>query len=192
MVNPHIFYYLCNRIPEGTSVSSLFLAPVLAAAGKKAIDMTDKKAIEQFIEKDLEGTPYFLVGVNVTASNEIKVEIDSFENVDIDFCIALSRRIEEEFPREPEDYELEVGSAGLTSPFRVRKQYEKNLGNEVEVLSRDGKKYTGILAEAGESEFAIVSTVKEKPEGAKRPVEVTRQFRFPYDTVNSVKYILRF
>ncbi len=154
--------------------------------------MTDKKALEHFIEKELEGTSYFLVGVNVTASNEIKVDIDSFESVDIDFCVSLTRRIEDEFPREPEDYELEVGSAGLTSPFRVRKQYEKNLGNDVEVMARDGKKYTGTLTEVGEEGFTIESTVKEKPEGSKRPIEVKKEFKFGYDAVNSVKYLFKF
>lgn len=154
--------------------------------------MIDKKLLEQFIEKELEGTDYFLVDLNVSSANEIKVEIDSLGSVDIDFCVQLSHRIEEEFPREPEDYELEVGSAGFTSPFKVRKQYEKNIGNEVEVLARDGKKYTGILAEVGDLDFAIVSTVKEKPQGAKRPVEVTKQFRFAYETVNSVKYLFKF
>jgi len=154
--------------------------------------MIDKKALEQFIESDLADSPYFLVGVSVTAANEIKVDIDSFGSIDIDFCADLSRRIEEKFPREPEDYELEVGSAGLTSPFRVLRQYEKNIGNKVEVLARDGKKYTGILAEAGDSEFSIVATVKEKPEGAKRPVEVTKEFKFRYDAVNSVKYVFEF
>ncbi|MDE7437611.1 MAG: ribosome assembly cofactor RimP [Muribaculaceae bacterium] len=154
--------------------------------------MIDKKALEQFIEKELEDTSYFLVETSVTADNVIKVEIDSLDSVDIDFCIDLSRKIEAEFPREPEDYELEVGSAGFTSPFKVRKQYEKNIGNEVEVMARDGKKYTGVLQEAGDSDFAILATVKEKPAGAKRPVEVTREMRFTYDAVNSVKYLFKF
>lgn len=154
--------------------------------------MIDKTALGQFIDKEIADTGYFLVDITVTPSNEIRIEIDSMESVDIDFCINLSRRIEEEFPREPEDYELEVGSAGLTSPFKVRKQYEKNLGNEVEVSARDGKKYTGVLQEAGETDFAILATVKEKPEGAKRPVTVEREIRFPYDAVNSVKYLLKF
>ena len=96
--------------------------------------MIDKKAIEQFVEKELDGTQYFLVGVNVTGANEIKIDIDSFESVDIDFCVSLTRSIEERFPREPEDYELEVGSAGLTSPFRVRKQYEKILATKLRFL----------------------------------------------------------
>ena len=154
--------------------------------------MIDKKALEQFIEKELEGTSYFLVETSVTADNVIKVEIDSLDSVDIDFCIALSRKIEAEFPREPEDYELEVGSAGFTSPFKVRKQYEKNIGNEVEVMARDGKKYTGVLQEVGDSDFAILATVKEKLAGAKRPVEVAREMRFTYDAVNSVKYLFKF
>lgn len=154
--------------------------------------MIDKTALENFVKKELEGTKYFFVGVTVSPDNEIKVDIDSFGNVDIDFCVDLSRRIEEEFPREPEDYELEVGSAGFTSPFRVKEQYDKNIGNEVEVMARDGKKYTGILAEAGDDGFVIVATVKEKPEGAKRPVEVSKELRFSYDNVNSVKYVFKF
>lgn len=154
--------------------------------------MIDKKDLTQFIEKDLEGTPYFLVDLSVSPSNEIKIEIDSLENVDIDFCIALSRRIEDAFPRDPEDYELEVGSSGFTSPFKVRKQYEKNIGNEVEVLARDGKKYTGILEEVGDNDFMITAEVKEKPEGAKRPVTVSKEMRFAYDAVNSVKYLFKF
>lgn len=156
------------------------------------IIMIDKEALTQFIEKQLVNTDLFLVDVEISPSNEIKVEIDSDTSVDIDFCIGLSRKIEDAFPREPEDYELEVGSAGLTSPFKVRRQYEKNLGNEVEVLARDGKKYTGILDEVTDNDFMITTEVKEKPEGAKRPIKVSRQLRFPYDSINSVAYNLKF
>lgn len=184
-----------RKIPEGTCVSSLFLDVFIPSAEVEETNrpgMIDKKALERFVEHELEGTDYFLVNVKVSASNEIKIYIDSMGSVDIDFCSDLSAKIEAAFPREPEDYELEVGSAGFTSPFEVRKQYEKNLGNEVEVLARDGKKYTGILAEVNDDGFAIVSMVKEKPEGAKRAVEVARQSRFAYDAVNSVRYVFKF
>ena len=70
--------------------------------------MIDKTALRSFLETRLAGTGYFLVDLSISASNEIKVEIDSADGVDIDYCIALSRAIEESFPREPEDYELEV------------------------------------------------------------------------------------
>lgn len=154
--------------------------------------MIDRKEIKDFIEKRLEGTDYFLVDVSVSASNEIKIEIDSMQNVDIDFCVALSKEIEEAFPREPEDYELEVGSAGLTAPFKVLAQYEKNKGNKVEVLTADGRKLRGILAKVSHDSFTLETIVKVKPEGAKRPVEQIHEETFGYSDVKSVKYDFEF
>ena len=104
----------------------------------------------------------------------------------------MTRAIEVAFDREEEDYELEVGSAGLTSPFKVKGQYVKNIGNEVEVLAADGKKYKGVLKEVTDEGFVIVGEEKVKKEGAKRPVleEVSREFK--YNQVKSTKYLLQF
>ncbi len=154
--------------------------------------MINKKALTDFIEENLTDTGYFLVDIKVSKDNEIKIEIDSMESADIDFCIALSKKIEDAFPRDNEDYELEVGSAGLTSPFRVRKQYLKNIGNEVEVMAKNGKKYTGELLDAADNGFKILTTVKVKEEGKKKPIETPVDMEFTYDEVNSVKYLLKF
>ena len=81
-----------------------------------------------------------MVDVRVTPDNNVTVEIDNPEGVDIDTCASLTRKIEARFNRDEDDYELEVGSAGLTSPFKVRGQYVKNVGNPVEVLTKDGRK----------------------------------------------------
>lgn len=145
-----------------------------------------------FLETRLAGTGYFLVDLSVSASNEIKIEIDSVEGVDIDYCMELSRAIEEAFPREPEDYELEVGSAGLTAPFKVRGQYEKNIGNEVEVLATDGKKYKGRLRKVDDDGFTVDILTRVRREEEKRPVEVTEEKRFAYSDAKSVKYIFEF
>lgn len=154
--------------------------------------MIDKQALQDFISTRLEGTEYFPVDLTVSKENEIKVEVDSKSGVDIDFCIELTRAIEEAFPREEEDYELEVGSAGLTSPFKVHAQYEKNIGNKVEVLTRDGRKLHGVLTSADRETFTIETTVKVRPEGAKRPVAQTVPETFGYADVNSVRYELEF
>lgn len=154
--------------------------------------MIDKKALSEFIENRIEGDGYFLTNLEVSKSNEIRVEIDSFKGVDIDYCIDLSRAIEEAFPRDPEDYELEVGSAGLTSPFRVKQQYEKNIGNEVEVAARDGKKYIGELKSVDDDGFIILTLIKEKLEGAKKATMQEVEKRFSYPEVNSVRYNLKF
>jgi len=154
--------------------------------------MIDRQALQDFIDTRLENTGYFPVDLTVSKDNEIKVEIDSRTGVDIDFCIELTRAIEEAFPREDEDYELEVGSAGLTSPFKVQAQYEKNLGNKVEVLTLDGRKLHGVLTSAGPETFVIETFVKIRPEGAKRPVEQAVPQTFGYADVKSVRYELEF
>lgn len=154
--------------------------------------MIDKTALTAFIEGRLENTDLYLVDVEVTPANEIRVEIDSDASVDIDRCVELTREIEQEFDRDVEDYELEVGSAGLTSPFKVLRQYEKNIGNEVEVLAADGRKYRGTLREAGPETFTVVCEEKRKPEGAKRPVVEKVERIFAYGDVKYTKYLLQF
>ena len=83
------------------------------------------------VEEKLASSSYYLVDVTVAPGNVITVEIDNDEAVSIDDCAELSRYIEERLDRDVEDYELEVGSAGITSPFKVLRQYIKNIGNEV-------------------------------------------------------------
>ena len=91
--------------------------------------MIDKSALTAVLERGMEGTDLFLVDVRISRDNNIVVEIDSDTSVDIDECIRLNRLVESEFDRDEEDYELEIGSAGLTSPLRVERQYHKNEGN---------------------------------------------------------------
>ena len=104
----------------------------------------------------------------------------------------VNRHIESQIDREIEDYELEVSSAGLTEPFKVLKQYEKNIGNEVEVLTKAGKKVTGVLVEISETEFVLEIEKTEKPEGAKRKITVTENITFSYEDIKTTKYIIRF
>ena len=154
--------------------------------------MIDKQALTTFIESRLEGTDLYLVDLKISPDNNIVVEIDSDTSVDIDRCVELTRDIESEFNRDEEDYELEVGSCGLTSPFKVRRQYEKNRGKEVEVLASDGKKYKGLLKDVGEDSFTIISEEKVKKEGSKRPVAEKVTHSFPYADVKYTKYLLQF
>ena len=154
--------------------------------------MIDKKALEDFIVSDLSGTDYFLVDLAISANNEIAVTIDCTGNADLEKCIELTRAIEGAFSRDDEDYELEVGTAGLTAPFKVRGQYEKNIGNDVEVLTSDGKKLRGVLRNVDEETFTVVSTEKVTKEGEKRPVLQEVEHTFPYDGVKRVVYDLKF
>lgn len=152
----------------------------------------DIEAIREFVAGQLDGTEYYLVDLAVSKNNEIRVEIDSAEPVDIDRCVELTRAIEEAFPRDVEDYELEVGSAGLTSPFKVRAQYEKNIGNRIDVVLRDGSKLLGTLTALGDNGFTLVIPTKVRHEGAKRPVVEDIPREIPFADVKSAVYHLDF
>ena len=130
--------------------------------------------------------------VKVKPDNVIEVEIDSDSPVSIEECEKLTRAIENEFDRDKEDYTLEVGSAGITSPFKVKRQYLKYIGQEVEVVKKDGKKLTGLLKKADDDTFTIVSKEKVKKPEAKRPVIEEVEHTLGYDDVKQRKYILKF
>ena len=153
--------------------------------------MIDKSFVKSLVEQWLEGKDYFLVDVEISADDRISVEIDHAEGVWIEDCADLSRFIESKISREEEDYELEVGSAGLGQPFRVKRQYEIHVGHDVETQTLDGHKYKGTLTSVDDGGFSIEAMEKVKEEGRKRPVSklVTRHFNF--DEVAYTKYLIK-
>ena len=103
-------------------------------------DMIEKKKIEEIIAEFLKDSEVQLINLNVSPQNEILVEVDAYKGVDLDFCAALSRYIQAQLDREVEDFELEVGTVSITDPFRTKMQYEKHLGHDGEILTKDGRK----------------------------------------------------
>lgn len=154
--------------------------------------MIEKEDIRRLVEEKLEGSEFFLVDVEVKPGNVIVVEIDSDGAISVDDCAELSRYIEGHLDRDEEDFELEVGSSGITSPFKVLRQYRKNIGNEVEMLLKEGKKLSGILKDAGENGVVLTVTKQVKPEGAKRKVTVEEDLAYTYDEIKYTKYLIRF
>ncbi|MBD5180081.1 MAG: ribosome assembly cofactor RimP [Bacteroidales bacterium] len=154
--------------------------------------MVDKNLIIKAVSDAIEGSDIFIVEVKVTPDNRVTVELDSQNGLDIDTCASVTRAIESAVDRDVEDYELEVGSAGLTSPFKVPAQYVKNIGNDIEVLTRDGKKLTGKLTAVEGTDFTIEVTRKVKEPGAKRPVMVSEPLTMSMDNVKKACYLINF
>jgi ribosome maturation factor RimP len=154
--------------------------------------MIEKKTVCQIVEEWLEDKDYFLVEVTVSPDDRIVVEIDHAEGVWIEDCVELSRYIESKLNREEEDYELEVGSAGIGQPFKVLQQYLNHIGKDVEVMTKDGRKLTGTLKEADEQHFTVSVPTKVKEKGAKRPKMVDVDNTFGYDDVKYTKYQIKF
>ncbi|MDE6609008.1 MAG: ribosome assembly cofactor RimP [Muribaculaceae bacterium] len=154
--------------------------------------MIDKSQIKPIVEQAIEGTDIYLVDLRVEPGNRIVVELDSADGMDVDSCAGISRKIEATLDRDKEDFELEVGSAGLTAPFKVRQQYLKNIGNEIEVLTKDGRKLKGTLTAVNPDDYVIEIPVKEKAPGAKRPTVVMKPQTIPFDLTKIARYVITF
>jgi len=117
--------------------------------------VTEEK--ELFKDKDL-----FFVGSKVSGDNRITVYIDSMVGVRVDDCAKLSKLIESKFDRENEDFELVVSSAGLDQAFQNIKQYEKNIGKSIKVITVNGERLKGNLISVSESEIELDQKQKKK------------------------------
>lgn len=146
--------------------------------------MLDTQQLARVVADAIAGTDIFVVSVQVSPANDAVVLLDSPSDLDIDTCANITRAIEQAFDRDDTavgDYSLEVGSAGLTAPFTVMGQWLKNVGKSVEVLTADGRKLRGSLAavDPQAQTFTLEYTVRQRPEGAKRPISVLQQLTLP-------------
>lgn len=153
--------------------------------------MLDKKQLQNWIEEYLNGTEYELITLNVSAGNDILVEVDRLAGVDVDFCAELNHYLVEKLDAVDPDYSLEVGSVSLTDPFKTKMQYEKNLGHDVEILI-EGKKMRGQLVSVDEETFSVDIEEKVEVEGKKRKQTQIITHTWRYDEPKYVKYDLRF
>ena len=154
--------------------------------------MIDKNVVKTLVDEWLQDKEYFLVGIEISQDNKIVVEIDHADGVWIEDCVELSRYIEDHLNRDEEDFELEVGSAGLGQPFKVPQQYINFVGKEVEVLDADGKKVKGILKAVDRKGFTVGVEEEVKVEGKKRPVKQEVDYAFQMDKVKYTKYVISF
>ena len=154
--------------------------------------MIDKNIVKTLVEEWLKDKEYFLVDIQVSPDDRLVVEIDHADGVWIEDCVALSKYIEDRLSRDEEDYELEVGSAGLGQPFKVPQQYINYVGKDVEVLDAEGKKVRGVLKSVEGNDFVVTVSEKVKVEGKKRPQLQDVDHQYQMDKVKYTKYLISF
>ncbi|MDY0154013.1 MAG: ribosome assembly cofactor RimP [Prevotella sp.] len=154
--------------------------------------MIDKNVVKKLVDEWLKDKEYFLVGIEISQDDKIVVEIDHADGVWIEDCVELSKFIEDHLSRDEEDYELEVGSAGLGQPFKVPQQYINFIGKEVEVLDAGGKKYQGVLKSVDGDSFVVTINEKVMVEGKKRPQKMDVDHTFDMNNVKYTKYLISF
>ena len=107
--------------------------------------MISENRIVSLVEQHIKGTEIFLVEVRVKSGNTVRVHVDKPAGISIEECAEISRYLNRNLDREEEDYSLEVSSPGIGVPFKVKQQYEKNIGHEIDVVRTDGTRMEGMV-----------------------------------------------
>ena len=136
------------------------------------LEMIAEEKVRSLVEEQIGESDKFIVDVKVYSNNKIVVLLDAYSGIGIEDCIDVSKHVESAFDRDEEDFELEVSSAGLDSPFMVMDQYKKSLGKEVKVITEEGRKVEGVLAEVDDDGIVLKYEEKQRLEGRRKKVKV--------------------
>jgi ribosome maturation factor RimP len=148
--------------------------------------MIEKGKIEKLVNEFIKGTNIFLVDVKVNNANKIRVFADTKKGISIDECVELHRHIEKHLDRNTEDYELQISSPGINMPFSVIKQYYKNEGKQVEVIDKEGSRFTGSLKNVTDGGFELETEVKTRGK-----FKEMKEISFNFDEIKSTKELLK-
>ncbi len=154
--------------------------------------MISDKEVKQLVSDIISDTPYFLVKVRVGPGNKIFVAIDSYNNVTIDECAEVSQKLYEKIQAIDDDFELEVSSPGLTSPFEVIEQYKKYKNSEIEVLLKNGQKVNGILGETFENGFNVSVERKLKDPITRKKTNVVENLFLEFEAIKQTRRKVKF
>jgi ribosome maturation factor RimP len=155
--------------------------------------MNFNQKIEDLLSLALEEYPHiFLVDLKISVDKSIKVTLDGDEDVNVKDCINISRAIEGSLDRDEEDFSLEVASAGVGSPLKFPRQYRKNLGRKLEVVSKEGLKFEGALVNIKDDSIELEWKQREPKPIGKGKVTVTKNKTILFDEINQTKVLIKF
>lgn len=152
-----------------------------------------KNKVTELLNAALEEKPtVFLIELAISGDNKITVTLDGDQGVNLQDCIDISRAIEHNLDREEIDFSLEVASAGACSPLKFPRQYKKNIGRKLEVITTEGNKMIADITDATD-EFVVLEWSSREPKKIGKGKEtVNHRVEVPYSEIKEAKVIIVF
>jgi ribosome maturation factor RimP len=85
-----------------------------------------------------------------------------------------------------------VSSPGLDQPFKVKQQYEKNIGRSVKVVLNSHGSQEGVLKSVSEKTIVLEWEEKERIEGRKKQVLVSKTSEIEFEDIKETKVVITF
>lgn len=151
-----------------------------------------QEKVEKLLEEAFEeNNSLFLISLDINANNQIRVIIDGDKGVSVNDCIAVSRKVEHNLDREEEDFSLEVSSAGVSEPLSLPRQFKKNIGRKIQVITGT-QKIEANLTNATEEEITLNWKAREPKPVGKGKITVEKEAILPYSAIEEAKVIITF
>ncbi|MBT8261610.1 MAG: ribosome assembly cofactor RimP [Bacteroidia bacterium] len=151
-----------------------------------------REIVAELLKEALEQKPgLFLIDLNISETNQIRVIIDGDEGVKVQDCIDISRAIEHNLDREDQDFSLEVHSAGVSEPLTMMRQYKKNIGRKLKVKTSE-ETIEGNLTKADDTSITLHWKTREPKPIGKGKVTVQKEAVIPYSDIVEAKVMITF
>lgn len=134
----------------------------------------------------------FLIDLEITQDNSIRVTLDGDDGVKVEDCMAISRGIEHNLDREEIDFSLEVMSAGVSEPLTMPRQYKKNIGRTLKVKTDKGETIEGKITQTTDDDVTLEWKAREPKPVGKGKVTVEKKAVLPYKEIVQAKVMVTF
>lgn len=138
----------------------------------------------------------FLVEMNQLPNEVVQVFLDSDEAVTYEHCVKISRYLESHIEENQwlgERYTLDVSSAGVGAPLKLKRQYVKNVGRDVSVeVVDDHKHIKGTLQAVEDNHIVVTYEEKVKIEGRKKKELITVEKVIDFDKIKKTTVSISF
>lgn len=151
--------------------------------------MDIKEEIKSFLEQEVLGIEYFILDItfsNGKPKSKLKIVLDGDKGITIDKCAEISHEISgiiEEKGLISAAYILEVSSAGVDKPLKLKRQYPQNIGRNLRVILEEGQK-EGILSEISDEGITLVKKNKKK--------EIIEDIFLKWEDIKQTKVLVSF
>lgn len=155
--------------------------------------MAFKERVKELIDQAMaEYTSLFLIDYTISTDYKISITIDGDNGVTLQDCIDVSRAVEGNLDREEQDFSLEVASAGATSPLKFPRQFKKNIGRKLKVVTVTQEKYEATIVDADDTQIFLEWKAREAKPVGKGKVTVEKKATLTYDQIKEAIVIITF
>ncbi len=121
--------------------------------------MSREEKIEAWLQEILIETDCFIISSKMGMDANYKFFIDSDTGFSLDKSTKINRALRNQIDESglfPDgNYSLEISSPGTSEPLKMPRQYKKNIGRLLEIVTNEDETLTGRLKEIKEEELVL-------------------------------------